>query len=781
MYITIVISIETSENCSLPISIDDIVNQEIDDESILNISTDFPRLNTFQNNECKYYTSNTINNIFDDCNHNIDNTVNLIHINIRGLEKHFDDLITYLSTFSVKFDVICLSEAHLHDKNSHLIRDRFEISEYISYKLTSTIKYGGCVVYVRNTLQSSIISNLTESDHMSDHLFINIEIPGSKKKLCVAAYYRHNKRGKDTINEFTDQLDSKLGSVNLKNKHVIVVGDMNIDLCKLAVNKETELYFNTFLCHNFESHINSPSRIQYNSKSSSLVSATIIDHIFSNLSSYKCSAGNIAYADSDHFANFLSVSLLNNKQSLKGIQDKLPLYKRNYTNINVENLLTDFENIDWKYNVINHRVSLNEAVLSLIANLTALCDKHAPMKKVPKRKINYIYKPWITKKILPLIIAKNKMAAKRHQCPDKFKKIRNHVNNVINRSRNEYFKKYFIEHSKNAKKVWEGIRCAIEWHKTKSSNITSVTDTSGIKHNDPKSITTAFANYFKDIPHKCVSKISQGNENTYNDYLFNPNSKSMVLFDTDKYEIYNIINTLKSNKSPGPLQFSNHFIKLLNQNLSPRISHLVNRSFHEAIMPECLKIGKQTPVFKGGKNIVSNYRPITVVNSIAKIFEKVVSVRLTGYLNHFNILTDSQFGFRPQHATSHAMIKLYDTALAGLDDKTVKTGAVLLDISKAFDCVNHDILISKLQHYGIRGFVCDWFKSFLTNRSHYVDINGAKSEPYSPDMGVPQGSVLGPILFLVYINDLPTCSRFLNLPMIPVYCFLLIQNYMISK
>ena len=152
MYITIVISIETSDNYSLPISIDDIINQENDEKSILNISTDFPHLNKFQNNECKYYTSNTINNIFDECNHNTDNTLNLIHINIRGLEKHFDDLITYLSTFSMKFDVICLSEAHLHDKNNHLILDRFEISEFISYKLISTIKYGGCVVYVRNTL-----------------------------------------------------------------------------------------------------------------------------------------------------------------------------------------------------------------------------------------------------------------------------------------------------------------------------------------------------------------------------------------------------------------------------------------------------------------------------------------------------------------------------------------------------------------------------------------------------------------------------------------------------
>ena len=114
---------------------------------------------------------------------------------------------------------------------------------------------------------------------------------------------------------------------------------------------------------------------------------------------------------------------------------------------------------------------------------------------------------------------------------------------LINRSRNEYFKKYFTEHRKNAKKVWEGIRCAIEWHKTKSSNITSVTDTSGIKHHDPKSIAAAFANYFKDIPHKCVSKIPQDNINAYNDYLSNPNSNSMVLFDTDEYEIYNIIDT----------------------------------------------------------------------------------------------------------------------------------------------------------------------------------------------------------------------------------------------
>ena len=165
------------------------------------------------------------------------------------------DFVAFLSTFSLHFDIICLTEAHLYNKNKYLDTDKFHLEGYTSFKVHSSIKYGGCVVYVRNTLQGNMINDLTGTNQVSDYLYVNVTVPGSKKELCVAVYYRHNKHDKETLCNFTKELDNQLNSPVLKNMHLILMGDMNIDLSKLSLNDAIEMYYNTLLCHNLESHI----------------------------------------------------------------------------------------------------------------------------------------------------------------------------------------------------------------------------------------------------------------------------------------------------------------------------------------------------------------------------------------------------------------------------------------------------------------------------------------------------------------------------------------------
>ena len=187
--------------------------------------------------------------------------------------------------------------------------------------------------------------------------------------------------------------------------------------------------------------------------------------------------------------------------------------------------------------------------------------------------------------------------------------------------------------------------------------------------------------------------------------------------------------------------------------LSYPLSYAINKSLRTGYFPNILKTGKQTPVHKSGKCVISNYRPITVCNSISKILEKVVKERLQKFITESHILNKSQFGFRKKHATTHAIINLFETTLDGLDNK-LKVGGIFLDVSKAFDCVDHNILLKKLEFYGIRDTALMWFQSYLKNRSQYVEVNGTKSEEYTTNIGVPQGGVLSALLFIIHTNDI---------------------------
>ena len=181
--------------------------------------------------------------------------------------------------------------------------------------------------------------------------------------------------------------------------------------------------------------------------------------------------------------------------------------------------------------------------------------------------------------------------------------------------------------------------------------------------------------------------------------------------------------------------------------------YITNLSLSSGTVPDQMKIARVVPSFKAGDlSLFTNYRPVSVLPAFSKILERIVYNRLINFLNKFNILSSNQYGFRKNHSTAYALILLYDKLSDAIDQGKVTLG-LFIDLSKAFDTVNHDILLAKIQFYGVRGVALQWFKSYLSCRTQFVEYNGCNSSSKYIKCGVSQESILGPLLFLLYIND----------------------------
>ena len=423
-------------------------------------------------------------------------------------------------------------------------------------------------------------------------------------------------------------------------------------------------------------------------------------------------------------------------------------------NFNEETFLRDLSAYDWS-SILYCSEDINVVVEKWSSMVSFIIETHAPMMQ---KRVSERYSPWLSSSLKDLFRSRDKLKAAAFKSKSEilmtaYRQVRNKANNMNADLKKTYFINKIHEAAGNMKETWSTINKLIN-KRSETTKIQSL-KADGITIFDSKEIANSMNQFFCTVGEKLSNDIPETiNPLLKGEYIVNPQNATFSFIPVTPKQLIETMGKFKTSQGSGLDGISNFFLKVGMPALAGSLSELFSMSMSLGLFPDDWKIARVAPIYKdGSQDENSNYRPISVLPIISRLFEKLVYDQVYGFLNMNKLLFSQQSSFRLQHSVLTCLLKCTNDLYLN-SEKSEYTAVTFIDLKKAFDTVNHDILVQKLEHYGVKNKEIRWFHSYLTNRKQCCKVIGQLSDLELIETAVPQGSCLGPLLFIIYVNDL---------------------------
>ena len=665
------------------------------------------------------------------------NSISVVYMNIRSLNANVYKIEEFLNSVEGLPDVICVCETWLTSMRPFI--GKLKGYEFVN-RVSNSNQSGGVAFFVKNCLDYEVVEDMSFNQCDVDDLWINVKL-GNSKCVTIGNVYRHPS---SVFALFEKNFLHVLDFLNERKKDYVIGGDVNINLLKC--DRHTIDYLNCISSVGVKQFVNSPTRYSADFSSNSL-----IDHVYSNIDFKILNVGVVNYDVSDHMP--VVCEIICEKTKTEAFNQK---YIQDFSTFDVGVFLN---NLRMKLKNMSLYAECSEGVNKCWDEFEAIFSGtvyyHAPIKVLNKKEQKLKAKPWLTKGIINSINNKNLMFKfaikdKQKKFSVSFKKYRNLLNRVIELAKRLYFKQIVKYNKGNSKKLWNIVNNIVSTKSTSSCKMNGVLDESGTIVSDLKRITDLMNKNFVNIAEKLLNERKDAFCNNL-EFCFSSVCNDFVFKEFTISEIEMYIKSMKPNKSVRSDVPSIRFVKLSSKVIAPYLCELFNKCVEYGVFPESLKYAEVVPIYKSGKKCdVNNYRPISLLSPFSKIFESLVCERLNNFFLSNDVLHKRQYGFRKNSTTELAVNQIVNE-LTEAGEKKLVNCSVFFDLAKAFNTVNHKILLSKLKGYNVKGSMLNFLKSYLKNRSQSIVINNVVSKLKVVNVGIPQGSCLGPLLFLVYM------------------------------